>query len=206
MMLSLMNGQALTAGELARVARISSSTASAHLAKLSAEGLLKLEHQGRHRYYRLSSPDVARLLENMMQLATGLSSPARKLVPGPRDEATRRARTCYDHFAGRLGVNGSTGFLFTSCERAGRAALQEVGHWRLRLVATRRYSRYSAFGRPSRRHDSGAGRMPRDASVRSEANRRPRPRYGVAASPAIACDIASRAWPTTWIFQSSSST
>lgn len=105
MMLSLMNGQALTAGELARVAGISAPTASAHLAKLSAEGLLKLERQGRHRYFRLSSPEVARLLENMMQLATGLSSPARKFVTGPRDGAMRRARTCYDHFAGRLGVN-----------------------------------------------------------------------------------------------------
>ncbi len=105
MMMSLMNGQAFTAGELARAAGISAPTASGHLEKLSTEGLLKLERQGRHRYYRLASPEVARLLENMMQFATGLSNPVRTLVPGPRDEAMRRARTCYDHFAGRLGVS-----------------------------------------------------------------------------------------------------
>lgn len=105
MLLALMDGRALTARELADAAHISPATASRHLGLLVEAALLRVEQQGRHRYHRLASPDVARVLEGLMQLS--VSSPeraARPVVVGPRDAALRTARTCYDHIAGRLGV------------------------------------------------------------------------------------------------------
>ncbi|OYY09050.1 MAG: transcriptional regulator [Rhizobiales bacterium 35-68-8] len=102
MLSALMGGQALTAGELARVARITAQTASGHLAKMLAAGLLAVERQGRHRYYRLASPDVAEAMQALMALAAG--APRRHHPVGPRDVALRRARTCYDHMAGRLAI------------------------------------------------------------------------------------------------------
>ena len=102
---ALMDGRALTAAELASVAGVTPQTASSHLARLTAAQLLTLEKQGRHRYHRLAGPEVARMLEGIMQIASaGTSQTQRKVVVGPRDAAMRRARTCYDHFAGRLGV------------------------------------------------------------------------------------------------------
>lgn len=102
MLLALMDGRALTARELACAASVSAATASRHLGLLVEAGLLQVEQQGRHRYHRLASPEVARVLEGLMQLATP-AEPRRVLV-GPRDAALRTARTCYDHLAGRLGV------------------------------------------------------------------------------------------------------
>jgi DNA-binding transcriptional ArsR family regulator len=102
MLHALMDGRALTASELARVAGIMPQTASGHLARLSEAGLLAVEQQGRHRYHRLASPAVARMMESIMQVAAALA-PA-PLAVGPRDPALRAARTCYDHLAGRLGV------------------------------------------------------------------------------------------------------
>lgn len=104
MLLALMDGRALTAHELARAGHVSPQTASRHLALLVEGGLLALERQGRHRYHRLASPQVARLLEGMMELAADQAPPLRRVATGPRDEALRTARTCYDHIAGRLGV------------------------------------------------------------------------------------------------------
>ncbi|PHZ86136.1 ArsR/SmtB family transcription factor [Paremcibacter congregatus] len=104
MMITLMDGQALTASELAYVAQVTPQTASSHLAQLVRAKLLAVVKQGRHRYHRLASPEIAQLVEQMMQVAGAQISERRSVVPGPRDEAMRRARTCYDHFAGRLGV------------------------------------------------------------------------------------------------------
>jgi len=102
MLLALMDGRALTAGELAGAARVGAATASRHLALLLEGGLLAVHRQGRHRYHRLASPEVARVLEGMMQLATrSVPAPVRT---GPRDATLRFARTCYDHLAGRLAV------------------------------------------------------------------------------------------------------
>jgi DNA-binding transcriptional ArsR family regulator len=101
MLAALMQGRALTAGELARSAGVSPQTASGHLARLGAAGLLAVERQGRHRYHRLASPAVARLLEGLMEVA---GAAPRRVATGPRDGAMRVARTCYDHLAGRLGV------------------------------------------------------------------------------------------------------
>ena len=103
MLHALMDGRALTATELAGVAGITPQTASGHLAQLTAGGLVTVQQQGRHRYHRLASPAVARMLESIMQVAAG-SAPKRKAFVGPRDLALRAARTCYDHLAGHLGV------------------------------------------------------------------------------------------------------
>ncbi len=101
MLAALMDGRALTATELATVAGITPQTASGHLARLTESGLLAMERQGRHRYHRLASPAVAQMIESTMSVA----APRRKaVVVGPRDAALRRARTCYDHLAGQLGV------------------------------------------------------------------------------------------------------
>jgi len=102
MLQALMDGRALTAGELAGVAGISAQTASGHLAQLAAGGLIRVAKQGRRRYHRLARPEVARLLEDLMLLADD-AAPARPRV-GPSDARLRFARTCYDHIAGRLGV------------------------------------------------------------------------------------------------------
>lgn len=105
MLIELMGGRALTAAELARAAAIGASTASSHLTQLLDAQLLRVTASGRHRYYRLASPEIARLIETLMQLAVQTATvPAPRLVVGPKDAALRAARTCYDHLAGRLGV------------------------------------------------------------------------------------------------------
>jgi DNA-binding transcriptional ArsR family regulator len=104
MLHALMDGRALTATELARVAGITPQTASGHLGRMAAAGLVQVEKQGRHRYHRLASPAVARMMESIMQVASGLDGMRPAPVTGPRDAALRAARTCYDHLAGRLGV------------------------------------------------------------------------------------------------------
>ena len=104
MLQAMMDGRALTATELAGAAGITPQTASSHLARLTGAGLLAMEKQGRHRYHRLATPAMARLLESLMHVAAETEPPRRAVVTGPRDVALRAARTCYDHLAGRLGV------------------------------------------------------------------------------------------------------
>jgi len=102
MLTALMSGRALTATELAHQAGITPQTASSHLAKLEAGGLIEQEKQGRHRYYRLTGPDVAGVLEGLAGLAARAGH--MRVRTGPKDPALRRARICYDHLAGDLGV------------------------------------------------------------------------------------------------------
>lgn len=102
MLSALMGGQALTAGELARHAGVTAQTTSGHLGKLTEARLIAVEKQGRHRYYRLTSPDVAHAIHALMAVAA--SGPKRHHPIGPKDEALRLARTCYDHMAGRLAI------------------------------------------------------------------------------------------------------
>jgi DNA-binding transcriptional ArsR family regulator len=102
MLTALMTGRALTASELAHQAGITPQTASSHLAKLEAGGLIEPEKQGRHRYYRLADPDVAGVLEGLAGLAARAGH--MRVRTGPKDPALRRARICYDHLAGDLGV------------------------------------------------------------------------------------------------------
>ena len=104
MLNALMDGRALTATELARVAGITPQTVSGHLARLTVAGLLALQKQGRHRYHRLANPAVARMLESIMEVAANAEPLRRKAFVGPRDIAMRAGRTCYDHLAGSLGV------------------------------------------------------------------------------------------------------
>ena len=103
MLVALLDGRALTATELAGVADITRSTASAHLTRLTEGGLLRKTTRGRHRYFRIAGPEVAAMLEGILVVA-GESSALRR-IPGSRiDPGLRDARTCYDHLAGRLGV------------------------------------------------------------------------------------------------------
>ena len=102
MLTALMDGRALTASELAGEAGVGLPTASGHLAKLEAGGLVAVEKQGRHRYFRLSGSDVAAVLEGLMGLAERTG--AVRTRPGPKEPALRLARLCYDHLAGERGV------------------------------------------------------------------------------------------------------
>jgi DNA-binding transcriptional ArsR family regulator len=98
-LLALFDGRALTAKELAFAAHVSPQTTSGHLSKLTGAGLLVMEKQGRHRYFRLATAQVAQMLESIMA-ASGPAPP--RTWRGSED--LRNARTCYDHLAGRLGV------------------------------------------------------------------------------------------------------
>jgi DNA-binding transcriptional ArsR family regulator len=99
---ALADGGVLPASALAAEAGVSASTISGHLAKLRQAKLLTVEHDGRHRYYRLASTDVARVLEELARIAQPL--PIRSLRDSIRTHGLLRARLCYDHLAGRLGV------------------------------------------------------------------------------------------------------
>ncbi|MGP4045662.1 ArsR/SmtB family transcription factor [Streptomyces sp. 2A115] len=105
-LLALLDGRAWTAGELARYAGVAASTASEHLGKLVAGGLLAEERQGRHRYVRLADSRVAQLVEDLVaQVApTAAAERPRTLREASAGSAMARGRTCYDHLAGRLGI------------------------------------------------------------------------------------------------------
>src|SRR5258706_2993451 len=137
MLHALMQGRALTASELARIAGVAPQTASGHLARMTETGLLAVARQGRHRYHRLATSGVARMIEGIMRVASELQPPRKNLSVGPRDTALRQARTCYDHLAGRLGVClsdalTSAGYAELSAESGiiperGLAFLEQVG-------------------------------------------------------------------------------
>jgi len=132
---ALVGGRALTATELGLAAGVAPSTTSGHLSKLLEGRLVSVTVAGRHRYFRLASPAVARVLESLMALAA--DGPHRHRPKSRCDEAMGRARTCYDHLAGRLGVGladrlaekghvvlGDDGGVVTE---SGRAFLVELG-------------------------------------------------------------------------------
>lgn len=102
MLAALMSGKALTASELAAEAGVTVQTASSHLSKLEGGGLVTALRQGRHRYFRLSDSEVAAMLEKMMDVAARAGH--LRTRPGPGDPALRKARVCYDHLAGEMGV------------------------------------------------------------------------------------------------------
>lgn len=109
MLTALLNGEALTSSELALEANVTKQTASSHLTKLADLGLVAVEAQGRHRYYRLADADVGGLLETLMGVAA--RAKALRARPGPKEPALRHARLCYDHLAGELGVELFDSFL-----------------------------------------------------------------------------------------------
>lgn len=122
MLIALMDGRALPAGQLAMIANIAPQTASSHLTRLLDGRLLAVEQQGRHRYYRLASVDVAHAIEALLAIATPTSAKSALVggsdAPRANDAAARKsagrrapddtlayARTCYSHLAGRLAVD-----------------------------------------------------------------------------------------------------
>jgi DNA-binding transcriptional ArsR family regulator len=104
-LLALLDSRALAAGELARTANVSAQSASMHLVQLLDGGLVEVAAEGRHRYYRIASPQVAHAIE-----ALGIISSPRKQKPVGESNAIRYARTCYDHLAGELAVKLASAF------------------------------------------------------------------------------------------------
>jgi DNA-binding transcriptional ArsR family regulator len=131
MLTALMGGVALTAGELAREAGVTPQTASWHLAQLADGGLVRPRKQGRCVYYALTGAEIADLMEQLAGVAAAAGH--RRTRPGPRDPAMRRARVCYDHLAGELGVALLDGLLAGGAieDRAGSLILTGGG---VRLV------------------------------------------------------------------------
>jgi DNA-binding transcriptional ArsR family regulator len=152
MLYCLMDGHARTSTELAAVAEVSPSTASAHLNRLKAERLVKVLVQGRHRYYSLEGRAVAKALEGLLVLAGG----ARDTFVPNTPSRLRLARTCYDHMAGTVSVGlhdrlqelgwlsgdlttGEDGYCVTV---AGTKAFEALG---IDLMATRTMRRRFAY-------------------------------------------------------------
>lgn len=102
MVLSLMDGSSRAAGELQMLANVSPSSASTHLAKLVDAGILMASREGRHKYYRIPTATVARAVE-ALQIVASPRVMVRKIARSPVNPFSF-ARTCYDHLAGKLGV------------------------------------------------------------------------------------------------------
>jgi DNA-binding transcriptional ArsR family regulator len=117
-LMGLMAGRALTATELARAAGVTKQTASSHLAKLVKARLAVMERVGRHHYFRLADPDVGAVIEGLMGLAHRVG--AVQVETGPAEPALRKARVCYDHLAGELGV-----FVFDGLKHQGILAARD---------------------------------------------------------------------------------
>jgi DNA-binding transcriptional ArsR family regulator len=156
---ALLPDRPLAAGELARLAGVSAATASFHLAKLFEGGLITVIRQGRHRYYRLAGHEVAAALEALGLISPGL--PVRSLRQSREAAALAEARTCYDHLAGRAGVELLDGLLRRGLleEKSGRtdrgdtsshrfevtgAGAKELGSFGLNLLQIRRSRRHFA--------------------------------------------------------------
>src|SRR5215475_6665050 len=133
MLSALVHGRALTATELAQEASVMRSTASGHLSKLANAGLVTIEKQGRHRYFRLSGADVASVLEGLMGVAARTGH--LRLRTGPRDPELRRARVCYDHLAGDAAVR-----MYGRLQVAGMIAAADNGTVRLTKAGERFFS------------------------------------------------------------------
>lgn len=127
MLAALLGGKALTASELAAEAGITPQTASSHLAKLENGGLVARASQGRHRYFRLAGEDVVALMESLMGVAARAGH--LRARPGPQDPAMRKARVCYDHLAGEMGVRLYDSLAARRCfsVRDGRLSLSRTG-------------------------------------------------------------------------------
>jgi DNA-binding transcriptional ArsR family regulator len=163
MLSALAGGMALTASELAGEAGVTLQTASSHLAKLESGGLVTAARQGRHRYFRLADDDVARMLEAIMGVAA--RSGQMRTRPGPGDPALRKARICYDHLAGEMGVRLLDGLVGArriiragddlQVTKNGTAFLREFGVDFDRLYAARRPLCRACLDWSMRRHHLG---------------------------------------------------
>lgn len=151
LLLALLGGRELAASELASRAGLSRSLASSHLSRLLDGGLIAVQQEGRQRCYRLADDRVAEVIEKMLTIAPRRT--ATTLRESARGAALRRARTCYDHLAGTLGVAltdalehqhvlAATGNVYRLTGR-GQGRLEDLG---LDIAALRRGRR--AFARP----------------------------------------------------------
>ncbi len=129
---ALLPDRPLAAGELARLA--GAATASFHLAKLLEGGLITVIRQGRHRYYRLAGHEVAAALEALGLISPGL--PVRSLRQSREAAALAEARTCYDHLAGRAGVEVLDGLLRQGLleEKSGRTGRDDTSSHRFEVT------------------------------------------------------------------------
>ncbi|MEV7174908.1 helix-turn-helix domain-containing protein [Streptomyces sp. NPDC093224] len=148
--MTLLEGRAWTAGELARVTSVAPSTVSGHLARLLEAGICVTERQGRHSYVRIADAETARLLDGLASHAIPDRDAAHAVPVVAAPDPLARARTCYDHFAGRLGMAvtdamGRRGLLRTEgvfeLTEAGRlwcaeAGIGLAGQGRRRLVSS----------------------------------------------------------------------
>ena len=158
---ALLPDRPLAAGELARLAGVSAATASFHLAKLLEGGLITVIRQGRHRYYRLAGHEVAAALEALGLISPGL--PVRSLRQSREAAALAEARTCYDHLAGRAGVEVLDGLLRQGLlkEKSGRTDRGDTSSHRFEVTGAGA-KELSSFGlnllqlRRSRRQFAGA--------------------------------------------------
>lgn len=125
MMISLLDGRAWTARELADVAGVSPQTASSHLSRLVSARMMCVNKQGRHRYHRIASPEIAQLIEQMHVAGETLAL-SRGPRPGPKDPGMRELRSCYDHLAGRIAVELG-GRLLVGGEAGGATLDHEAG-------------------------------------------------------------------------------
>lgn len=185
---ALMDGRALTASELAEEAGVALPTASGHLSKLAGAALITPRKQGRHKYFQLADADVAGVLEALMGLAARHGT--KRVRTGPRDAQMQVARVCYNHLAGRLGVQmyrslTARGLVLEDAEDAtltdaGRSFATEFGidliqleKGRTRLCRTcldwseRRNHLAGSLGRAMLTRMEDQGWMRRDASSRA---------------------------------------
>ncbi|WP_327418015.1 ArsR/SmtB family transcription factor [Streptomyces sp. NBC_01233] len=102
--MTLLEGRAWTAGELARITAVAPSTVSGHLSRLLDAGICVTERQGRHSYVRIADAATARLVDELASYAIPDRDAAHAVPVVAAPDPLARARTCYDHFAGRLGM------------------------------------------------------------------------------------------------------
>jgi DNA-binding transcriptional ArsR family regulator len=190
--LALLDGRAWTAGELAGHAGVAPATATGHLHKLVAAGLLTEQRQGRHRYVRLADARVAQLIEELAAHLPPAPTPARTLRAATASTALARGRTCYDHLAGRLGValtdafdrtgllSRADGFTLTPAGLAWLADLptlsgQSEGTWAVAdpAQASRKAAQSGGAGQAGRAAQAGKRAAPSDAAGLPRGSRRP---------------------------------
>ena len=146
MLYCLMDGRARTSTELAIAAEVSPSTATAHLNRLKADGLIKVFAQGKHRYHSLEGPGVANVLEGLSVLAGDGRGAFQTTAPN----RLRAARTCYDHLAGAIGVAlhdrlQEMGWLTPDAYRVTAEGAKGLGALGIDLNATRGLRRRFAY-------------------------------------------------------------
>jgi DNA-binding transcriptional ArsR family regulator len=168
-LLALWGGRELSASLLAEEAGVSRPTASAHLKKLTEGGLIVVRAEGKSRHYRLAGTAISDVLERLMELAP--PEPITSLRASTRAAQLRRARSCYDHLAGQLGVGLMQSMLERRFLRGGDGKFDSDG------AAA---DRPSEFGRDVDYQLTGSGRdFLYDLGVRLPGGRRPLVRYCV---------------------------